>query len=75
MQYLTVRIDDQVMADAERVAMAMGKEIDDLIREYLESLTQRDSAEREVEEFRRLSAEGGACPKGWEFDRDEIHSR
>ena len=53
----------------------MGKSLNQLIREHLEELTSLDDAERDVEELRRLSDEGGGRSQGWKFDRDEIHER
>ncbi len=55
----------------------MGKSLNQVVRDYLEALTAEDgtSREREIEELRRLSAEGGGRSHGWRFDRDEIHTR
>ena len=72
---VTLSIDDDLLRDARQVAQAMGKSVNQLVREYLERLTGRDGAERDVEELRRLSAEGGGRTRGWRFDRDELHER
>ena len=72
---LTLSIDDRLLKEAREVAQAMGKSVNQLVREYLEQLTSRDDAERDIEELRRLSAESGGRSKGWRFDRDELHER
>jgi len=72
---ITLAVDDDLLRDAREVARAMGKSLNQLVREYLEQLTGHDRAEREVEELRRLSAEGGGRSRGWRFDRDELHER
>ena len=53
----------------------MGKSLNQLVREYLEQLTGRDEAARDIDELRTLSGEGGGRSKGWRFDRDELHER
>jgi hypothetical protein len=52
----------------------MHKSLDQVIREYLEQLAGQDQAERDAEEFRRLSGQGRP-DSDWKFNRDEIHDR
>ncbi len=70
---LTLSIDEQTVSRARKKAAALGKSLNQLIRDYLQSLTGGDDAERSIEEFRRLSGQGNS--RGWRFDRDEIHER
>lgn len=63
------------MTDARKVAAAMGKSVNQLIREYLEQLTSTSTVEEDLAELRRLSKQGKGNSKGWKFDRDEIHAR
>ncbi len=72
---LTLSIDERLVKEARRAARARGKSLNQLIREYLEQLTARDNPKRDVEELRRLSAEGRGRSRGWRFNRDEIHER
>ncbi len=72
---LTLSVDDRLIKEAREVARSMGKSVNQLVREYLEQITGRDEAERDLEELRRLSLESGGRSKGWKFDRDEIHER
>ncbi len=72
---ITLAIDDELLRAARQAARAMGKSLNQLVREYLEQLTGRDEPQRDIEELRRLSAEGKGRSRGWRFDRDEMHER
>ena len=51
----------------------MGKSLNQLIRDLLESIVGEEDPERSIDEFRRLSGTGHSG--GWRFNRDEIHER
>lgn len=70
---ITLSIDDQLVARARKKAEALGKSLNQLIRDYLQTVAGGDDAERSIEEFKRLSGQGNS--RGWRFDRDEIHDR
>ena len=70
---VTLSIDEQIVANARKRAAAMGKSLNQLIRDYLEKLVGSDDPERSIEEFKRLSGRGNS--RGWRFNRDEIHER
>jgi hypothetical protein len=70
---LTISIDEQLVQRAQQVAKDLGTSLDQLIRQYLEGLTSRSSAEADIAELRRLSQVGGGDSGRWRFDRDEIH--
>ena len=70
---ITLSIDEHVVARARKKADALGKSLNQLVRDYLQKLAGGDNPERSVEEFRRLSGLGNS--KGWRFNRDEIHER
>ncbi len=73
---LTLSIDDQTVEQARRVAQAMNKSLNQVIREYLEQLARRDQAERDIAEFRELAEQHeGKSPTGWKWNRDEIYDR
>jgi hypothetical protein len=67
-------VDEQTIEKACRVAQAMHKSLNQVIREYLEQLARQDQAERDAEEFRQLSSQGRPDPD-WKFNRDEIYDR
>jgi hypothetical protein len=69
---VTLSIDAQVLGRARKRAQALGKSLNQLVRDYLQTLAD-DDPERSIEEFRRLSGRGSS--RGWRFNRDEIHER
>jgi len=70
---VTLSIDEQVVARARKKADSMGKSLNQLIRDYLQTLAGGDDPERSIEELRRLSGRGHS--RGWRFNRDEMHER
>ena len=70
---VTLSIDDQLVASARKKAEALGKSLNQLIRDYLKTVAGGDDPERSIQEFNRLSGQGHS--RGWKFNRDEIHSR
>jgi uncharacterized protein DUF6364 len=70
---VTLSVDEQVVANARKKAAAMGKSLNQLIRDYLKKLAGSDDPERSIAEFKRLSGRGHS--RGWRFNRDEIHER
>jgi Family of unknown function (DUF6364) len=70
---VTLSIDEQLVARARKKADALGKSLNQLIRDYLQKLAGGDDPERSIEEFRTLSGRGHS--RGWRFKRNEIHER
>jgi len=70
---LTLSVDAQVVAQARKKAEAVGKSLNQLIRDYLQRLAGGDDPERSIEEFKSLSGRGNS--RRWRFNRDEIHER
>lgn len=72
---LTLSVEERLVKRARKKAEAMGKSLNQLVREYLERLVGGDDAERDVEELRRLSDGSRGRSRGWRFNRDEVHER
>lgn len=70
---VTLSIDEKVVARARLRAEALGKSLNQLIRDYLQNLAGEDDVERDMEEFRRLSGKGNS--RGWKFNREEAYER
>ena len=70
---VTLSIDEQLVARARKKADALGKSLNQLIRDYLQKLAGGDDPERSIEEFRKLSGRGHL--RRWRFNRNEIHER
>jgi hypothetical protein len=70
---ITLSVDEQLVARARKRANALGKSLNQLIRDYMQKLAGGDNPEQSIEEFRRLSGQGHS--RGWHFNRNEIHER
>jgi hypothetical protein len=70
---LTLSVDEQLVAKARKRASALGKSLNQLIRDYLQTLAGGDNPERSIEEFEALSGKGHS--RGWRFNRDDLHER
>ena len=70
---ITLSIEDQLVNRARKKAKAMGKSLNQLIRDHLQSIVGGEDPERSIEEFKRLSGKGHS--RGWRFNRDEVHER
>lgn len=70
---VTLSIDKQAVSRARNKAAALGKSLNQLIRDYLQSFASTSGPEQSIEDFRRLSGRGNS--RSWRFNRDEIHER
>lgn len=70
---ITLSIDEKTVTEARKVAAAMGKSLNELIREDLERLTRKHRLEQDFSELKSLGGQGDSS--GWKFDRDELHER
>jgi len=70
---ITLSIDEQLASRARKKAESLGKSLNQLIRDYLQTVAGGDDPERSIAEFKRLSGQGNS--RGWRFNRDEIHER
>jgi hypothetical protein len=72
---LTLSVDKKVVERARKAAGALGKSLNQIIREFLEDLGGGTSAAEDIREMQRLSKTSRGRSRGWAFDRDEIHER
>jgi hypothetical protein len=72
---VTLSIDEETLLRARRSAEAMGKSVNQLVREYLEQLAGKSDPASIASEFARLSRQAKGNSKGWKFNREEIHER
>jgi hypothetical protein len=70
---ITLSVDEQVAARAREKLRAIGKSLNQEIRDHLQHLAGDDDLERDIEYLDRFSGLGDS--KGWKFNRDEIHER
>jgi len=72
---LTLSIDEKTVASARERLRAVGKSVNEEIRERLRHIAGEDSSENEswFDELSSLSGKGDS--RGWRFNRDEIYER
>ncbi len=69
---LTLSVDEHTAAQARLAAQAMGKSLNQLVREYLEQLAGRATVEAEIAEFVALCGQGDSG--GARFDRESLYA-
>ena len=72
---VTLSIDDRIIEEARKLAQARGTSVNQLVRDYLQSLVRPRDAEGFGRELRQLTSEGKGSSKGWRFNRDELHEK
>lgn len=72
---LTLAVDPETVARARKAAEAMGKSLNQAVRDYLGFLAGRSDVEADLAELRRLSAAGRGRLRGRRIDRDALHER
>lgn len=70
---ITLSIDEKTAQEARKVAADMGTSLNQLVRNYLETLTKKQQRNSDFEEFISLSGQGHSS--GWKFNREELHER
>ena len=70
---ITLSVDEKIIAEARKVAAAMGKSLNEVIREDLERLTRNSQRNNDFDEFKKLAGQGNL--HGWKFNKEELHER
>jgi hypothetical protein len=69
---ITLSIDEQIVERARERLRAVGRSVNEEIREHLAHIAQEDDdVERDIEEFLRLSGMGDS--KGRKWNRDDAY--
>jgi hypothetical protein len=69
---VTLSLDEKVVAKARERLRAVGKSLNQEIRDHLQQLVGDDDLERELEEFVRLSGQGNS--QGWTWNREDAYA-
>lgn len=72
---ITLSVDERVAERARVAAAAMGKSLNQAVRDYLEQLAGRQQLEAELLAFERSALESPGRLGGWRFDREEANLR
>jgi antitoxin component of RelBE/YafQ-DinJ toxin-antitoxin module len=68
---LTLAVDEKVAEQARKAAQAMGKSLNQVVREYLEQLAGTAALDAELEELRKTSGRGNSG--GHKFSRTDTY--
>ena len=71
---ITLSVNEQVVAEARRIAALRGTSLNQLVRDYLHRLTQRENPEQTLVELQALWDEETFSSIG-PWTRDELHER
>ena len=71
---ITLSVDEQVVTEARKIAAARGTSLNQIIRDYLNQLTERDDPRRTVAELDSLWSES-AFRSSRNWTRNELHER
>lgn len=69
---ITLAVDEHVAQRARLAAQAMGKSLNQVVRDYLEQLAGGEQLESELADFRASTASTPGRLKGWKFNREEL---
>jgi Family of unknown function (DUF6364) len=72
---ITLSIDERIAQQARQAAQAMGKSLNQAVRDYLEQLAGRAQLESEIAAFLESTARTPGRLAGWEFNRDDLQRR
>jgi hypothetical protein len=68
---ITLSIDEQVAERAREKLRAVGKSLNQEIREHLQLVAGDDDLERDLEGFQHRVGQGNS--NGWKWNRDEVY--
>lgn len=69
---ITLSIDERVAEQARQAALAMGKSLNQAVREHLEQLAGRAQLESELVAYLESTARTPGRLGGWVYNRDEL---
>ena len=72
---ITLSVDEQVLERARERLRALGKTVNQEIREHLQHVAgdDQEQLEQDLEFLERTAGLGDSC--GWKFNRDELYER
>jgi antitoxin component of RelBE/YafQ-DinJ toxin-antitoxin module len=72
---ITLSIDERVAEQARQAAMAMGKSLNQAVRDYLEQLAGRAQLESEIAEYLASTSRTPGRLRGWKHNREDLQRR
>jgi antitoxin component of RelBE/YafQ-DinJ toxin-antitoxin module len=72
---ITLSIDERIGEEARKAAGAMGKSLNQAVRDYLEQLAGAPQLAAELQAFEASALNTPGRLQGWKFDREEVNRR
>ena len=72
---ITLSVDERVADEARKAASAMGKSLNQAVREYLEQLARAHQLQEQLDAFEASALATPGRLGGWKFDREEANRR
>jgi antitoxin component of RelBE/YafQ-DinJ toxin-antitoxin module len=72
---ITLTVDERIAEQARAAAAAMGKSLNQAVRDYLEQLAGSQQLKSEVQSFEQSARASTGRLDGWRFNRDEANRR
>ena len=72
---ITLSVDERIADQARQAASAMGKSLNQAVRDYLEQLAGSQQLGAELRAFEQSALSSPGRLNGWKFDRDEANRR
>ena len=72
---ITLSVDERIAEEARRAAAAMGKSLNQAVRDYLEQLAGTAAVAAELQAFEDSALRTPGRLRGWKFDREEANRR
>jgi hypothetical protein len=72
---ITLSVDERIAEQARKAASAMGKSLNQAVRDYLEQLAGSAQTESELQAFAQSALNTPGRLDGWTFDREEANRR
>jgi antitoxin component of RelBE/YafQ-DinJ toxin-antitoxin module len=72
---ITLSVDERVAEQARKSALAMGKSLNQAVRDYLEQLAGSQQLQAELRAFEQSALASPGRLNGWKFDREEANRR
>ena len=72
---ITLSVDERIAEDARKAAAAMGKSLNQAVRDYLEQLAGGPQLAAELQAFEASALNTPGRLQGWTFNRDDANQR
>ncbi len=72
---ITLSVDERIADEARRAASAMGKSLNQAVRDYLEQLARAHQLQQQLDAFEASALATPGRLHGWKFDREEANRR